>query len=292
MLLARWGVSVKRFTASEKWDKIWHRRLNCRLKCFWDFLCVHCDAAGVWEPDFEAASFKIGEIVTEKDLEAFEGKIIKLETGKWWIAKFVRFQYGELSPNCRPHVFVIETLRKHGLLERVQQGYESACKGYAKGCQTLQDKDKDQDQDKDLSFGKSENLFFDAGSPTWKAVQEYGSMHGVTAETCKAFFDHHESNRLWQNRFGKLINWTHKLIIWRDKDRTVKSKPLADDKINGAERVSGERELARIEDRLKTIRGQASEDAWGPHYNESQKAERKKLQARRDELKTRLGCLA
>ena len=51
-------------------------------------------------------------------------------------------------------------------------------------------------------------------------------------------------------------------------------------------------ELERVGERLRQIEGEASHTAWGPHYDDSQKAERAKLKARSKELKTLLGCVA
>jgi hypothetical protein len=105
----------KRFTASEKWDKPWHRRLPPRLKCFWCYICTKCDMAGVWEPDFGLASYQIGEDVMEDDIAAFGGRIQWLPSGKLFVRGFVAFQYGTLKGNAPVHIRVLETLRKHGI---------------------------------------------------------------------------------------------------------------------------------------------------------------------------------
>jgi uncharacterized phage protein (TIGR02220 family) len=76
---------------------------------------------GVWEPDFELASFQIGEPVSEQDLALFEDRIVLLDEGKWWIPSFVSFQYGKLSENCRPHIPIIAALKKSGLYRSVSQ---------------------------------------------------------------------------------------------------------------------------------------------------------------------------
>jgi hypothetical protein len=53
--------------------------------------------------------------------------------------------------------------------------------------------------------------------------------------------------------------------------------------------VLDDRELERIEKRIDEIKGQASHDAWGAHYDEKQKAERKELFAKKKLLMERLG---
>jgi hypothetical protein len=107
---------MKRFTDTDIWHrKPWHRKLPCRLKCLWRFLCDTCDAAGVIAPDWELASFNIGEPVDETDLIHFGARIRHLENGKLWLVKFIDFQYGELSSKCRPHDRVFSSIRKNGL---------------------------------------------------------------------------------------------------------------------------------------------------------------------------------
>lgn len=106
---------MKRFTATEKWDKGWFHELPCHLKCFWTYLCDTTDAAGVWEPNYKLAGFLIGKTVTALDLAAFGDRVEVLPNGKVWLTTFIEFQYGKLSEDCRPHLKIFEALRKHGL---------------------------------------------------------------------------------------------------------------------------------------------------------------------------------
>ena len=86
---------AKRLTGTEKWDKAWFRKLKPKYKCFWEYLRDKCDLIGLWEIDFEAASFHVGEEMSESEiLEAFGNKIQKIED-KLLIMGFCHFQYGE-----------------------------------------------------------------------------------------------------------------------------------------------------------------------------------------------------
>lgn len=69
-----------------------------------------------------------------KNLDCYGNRVIKIDDEKWHIPKFIEFQYGELSEDCRPHFTVIKTLLKYGLWKN---------KEYPKGIHTLKDKDKD-----------------------------------------------------------------------------------------------------------------------------------------------------
>jgi hypothetical protein len=136
----------KRFCATERWEKPWFRRLEPRLKCLWEYIVSRCDCAGVWEPDFELASFYIGEAVNEHDLDEFGERLESIGDGKFWVVDFVGFQYGHLSHECKPHRPVLERLDRYGLLQAVA---ERASKGYRKGIKTLEEKEKDQVKEKE-----------------------------------------------------------------------------------------------------------------------------------------------
>lgn len=129
---------MKRFTATEKWDKAWFRALSPRLKCLWNYLCDKADAAGFWEPDLALASFQIGETVTEADLAHFGDRIEHVKGGKIRIASFIEFQYGNLSRDCKAHGPVFRLLEKHTLSN-----------GIPKAIHSLKEEDKDKEEEKD-----------------------------------------------------------------------------------------------------------------------------------------------
>jgi len=87
---------AKRFTDTEKYDKAWFRRLPCRMKVAWDWLCCNCDKIGVWNVDMEKLSFEVGEPVTLLELtETFKVRVF--DENKLFIPSFVPFQYGDAS---------------------------------------------------------------------------------------------------------------------------------------------------------------------------------------------------
>lgn len=132
---------MKRFTETTKWQDAWFRKLSPRLKCLWTFLCDGCDAAGVIDPDWDLLSFQIGEGVSPDDLAAFgTGRIHTLPNGKIWICRFMEFQYGTLSRDCKAHTPIFKAIAFHHL--------ESLLKGYARGIHTLKEQDKEKETDK------------------------------------------------------------------------------------------------------------------------------------------------
>lgn len=154
---------MKRFTETEKWRDPWFRKLSPAMKCFWSYLTDHCDHAGVWEVDFETASFFVGEtLVAAKVIEAFQERIERLPEGphgssteRWRVIKFVSFQYPSLSRDCKPHKPVFAAIERHGLDEvKVSSGdriYGTDGKAFNAlpvGFENLQVKEKEKEKEK------------------------------------------------------------------------------------------------------------------------------------------------
>jgi hypothetical protein len=113
---------MKRFTETTKWRDIWFRRLSIHQKCLWHLICDICDPAGVFEFDPELFSFDIGSKIKESDLAALGDRIQHLFENKWIIKKFIAFQYGKLSSECKPHKGIFSALEKHGLnVDEIEQ---------------------------------------------------------------------------------------------------------------------------------------------------------------------------
>ena len=109
---------AKRFTDNSKWKKLWIRRLEPKYKLFWFYLLDNCDHAGIYDADIESASFHNGiDYTAEEILKTFNRKIKVIKKDKWFIPKFVEYQYGELNENNRAHLSVIKILSKYGLLD-------------------------------------------------------------------------------------------------------------------------------------------------------------------------------
>ena len=108
---------AKRFIDTKIWDKAWFRKLSPKNKLFWIYLLTRCDHAGIWDADWEAAEFLIGEWVDFDELPtAITGKMkfIKGED-QYFIPAFIDFQYGELKENSKPHLSVIKRLKEKKL---------------------------------------------------------------------------------------------------------------------------------------------------------------------------------
>lgn len=109
---------AKRLSGSEKWDKAWFRKLPPKYKCFWEYLRDKCDLVGLWEIDFDSASFHIGEEIEEKEVFIFFKNKISRVDDKILILGFCHFQYGEkLNPRSPIHKKIINLLNKYSLYD-------------------------------------------------------------------------------------------------------------------------------------------------------------------------------
>jgi hypothetical protein len=143
---------AKRFTATEKWDKAWFRKLSPRHKALWQFLCDKCDYAGMWEIDFDNASHYVNDStpITGADLNAFGDRIERYGDDKLWLATFCDFQYENLSEKCPAHKPIFKLLRKYNLLHRVFNRVSSTL--LEKEMDIVKEKESEKEKEKEGDF--------------------------------------------------------------------------------------------------------------------------------------------
>lgn len=191
---------MKRFTETTKWQDPWYRKLSPRLKCLWQYLCDACDHAGVLDFDPEIAAFSIGETIVESDIAAMGERVKKLASGKLYVVRFIEFQFGRLSHDCRPHKVVFEAIARNGLKYPTN---------------TLPDRvsdnpqDKDQDKDKDKEKGvKGET------KPSEEEISAYCQELSLPPSDAAYCFNKWESNG-WVNGRHKIKNWRATIRSWK-----------------------------------------------------------------------------
>ncbi len=188
----REGGRVKRFTETTKWDDPWFMDLPLKYKLFWLYICDKCDNAGAWQPNIRLAIAQIGEpLELSEILRVFSDRITQLDDGKLFIVKFIPFQYGNLSPNCRAHIPILNNIEKL----RVS-------KGYPKGIHTLVEKEKETEKDKK---GSAEGKH-----PTLKEVVDFLGSETTGTE----FWDYYESNG-WRVGRNPMKDWKAAARRWK-----------------------------------------------------------------------------
>lgn len=178
----------KRFTDTEKWGKKWFRKLPPIQKLMWYYVCEDCDAAGVFEFDAELIETYLGEAPEWEPFVAACGERLQLlPCGKYWITTFIEFQYGKLSPECKPHKVVYASLEKHGITYSGPQNFQTPPPSFIpkKGIQypldTLQEKDKEEEKEKEGGAGGNSEPVKYARDPSdpWKEITRKLKSRGV-----------------------------------------------------------------------------------------------------------------
>ena len=107
----------KRFVDSEIFGQEWFRKLHTKDKVLFFYLLTNCDIAGVISPDWPIISQQIGGTVTENDLWKLNENIVKLKPGKYFIRRFIEYQYGLDFPSGKSNVHkgVLKCLASHRL---------------------------------------------------------------------------------------------------------------------------------------------------------------------------------
>ena len=136
----------KRYTDTDKWKKIWFRKLKNDHKVFWMYVLDQCDHAGIWEVDFELTSYFCNGIKESEIRDTFVKQYHEFDDGKrWFIKDFIEFQYRGLDESNRVHNSVINILKRHGLYKvHIRPLYEA--KDIYKDKDQLKDKDKDKEK--------------------------------------------------------------------------------------------------------------------------------------------------
>ncbi len=211
---------MKRFTDTNKWRDPWFRRLTPTAKLLFQWLVDNCDNSGVIDFDSESASFEIGAPIKPSHLSELGDRLKAIPNGKLLVAKFVKFQFGQLSKESRVHNSVIKIIESHGL----QYPIDTLSIPYVKetgGSDTPKDKDKDKDKDKEGGCG---------GKPArrWPTIEECklaGAKAGLPDSEAVKFFNYYESKG-WMVGKTPMISVPHAMANWKSKYEEYRSPQL------------------------------------------------------------------
>jgi hypothetical protein len=192
---------MRRFTETQKWDDPWFRRLRPEIKLLWQWILDRCDNAGVIDPDIELASFQIGIEYGPDTLSELGERIQKLPCGKWFIPKFISFQYGTLSKACKAHNPIFASLQKLSI--------EIDLKGYPYPMDRVQEEEKETDQEKEKEKEEEDRSKNRKRYATYDEVIAYAKSQpmAISDECIDAFFDRMEEIGWVDDRGLPLANW-------------------------------------------------------------------------------------
>lgn len=89
----------------------------------WIYLLDHCDNVGLVEIDLDLVSQDCGITISQEHLLGLGDRLQQVDERKWFMPKFIRFQYGSLSAQCPAHKRVLESMARHGIVEDGESYY-------------------------------------------------------------------------------------------------------------------------------------------------------------------------
>tara|TARA_R100001463_G_scaffold34534_4_gene75833 strand:+ start:2706 stop:3356 length:651 start_codon:yes stop_codon:yes gene_type:complete len=193
---------AKRFTDTDKWKKGFIKNLPAKYKLLWLYILDDCNHAGIWDTDFEVASIRIGSKINEKEAAQVLGEQIKIFDGgnKWFIPKFIDFQYGQLNENVNAHKSVIKLLDRYDVynIEGISPVDVAGFEG---------------EISKPVKFKRFKK-------PTIQEVNEY-CIERNNSVNPESFIDFYESNG-WKVGKNPMKDWKACVRTW--EKNTIKSK--------------------------------------------------------------------
>ena len=160
----------KRFHDSGLWNEDWFIELSTEHKLFYQYMIDNCDHAGIWKPNNKHFEFILGSScplngflnAVNKDKE----RIVKLPNGRYFICRFIPFQYGSvLNLNNRVHLSICKSL----ILNKIPLG---SIRPQIEVKDSVKDKDKDKDY---LRGGTGGRNYYNSKNVSRILVEDYSN---------------------------------------------------------------------------------------------------------------------
>lgn len=106
-------------TDSTKWSDGWFGDLPMDMKLVWLYILDMCDHAGVYKVNLKLLKFQTGTDRTEEQiLEYLKDRVYLAENDKWFIPKFITFQYKNFFTSKTPAIISAkELLLSHNIIK-------------------------------------------------------------------------------------------------------------------------------------------------------------------------------
>ena len=195
---------AKRFTDTDKWQKFWISQLSPNYKLFWVYLLDMVDNAGIYDVNLGLAQYLLNvELEESHILKAFGKHIVVVKKNKWFIPKFIEFQYGDLNPANKAHLSAINKLKKYNLdtfFDQNPSGSNSSkSEVKIKRVSNTQNKRKPKDLDE---------------------VKEYLREKDIKDVDAFKFWSFYETNGWVQGKNKPIKNWKMCVNTWRSGEQS------------------------------------------------------------------------
>ena len=204
---------AKRLTDSTKWNDSWFTNLPMDIKLVWIYLLDTCDHAGVYKTNIRLLKFQTGSERTEEELIEFFKDRIYITGDKWFIPKFVNFQYKNFFTNNAPAVkSARELLINHSIIKPNDNSFITLTQPLLNP--SVRTKDKDTDTDKDKAIDKN----------TDKNKRMAENTVNILANANALDIDYDNAVEYWKELGG--INGVSEIMGWDDEQKINWEKKL------------------------------------------------------------------
>jgi hypothetical protein len=207
---------AKRLTDTTKWNDSWFTELPMDMKLVWIYILDTCDHAGVYKVNLRLLKFQTGTERTDTEIIEYLKERIYIKADKWFIPKFIMFQYKNFFISKTPAIISAkELLISHNIIQpndnvlpiitkELDNPYTSLNKGLDNDYIRTKDKDKDKIQDiikdKEQEEDMNEYINYVAEIENWDTKAERQDM---LAEVITGSLDKEQKQMM--NKFDNLF---------------------------------------------------------------------------------------
>ncbi len=189
---------AKRLTDSRKWDDPWFTELSNTEKLTWIYMLDKCDYTGFFKPNIKLLNFQLDlDFTKETLLRVFKGRVQVLSDEKWFIPKFISFQYGLLSDSDF-----------HNKIKRILKDNRVST-GCRQGVNTPKNKNKDKEEVKNKDKYKEYVLL---------TKKEYDKLLNIFGEETTGSYIQRLNNYIG-SKGKRYKSHYHTILTWADKDK-------------------------------------------------------------------------
>jgi hypothetical protein len=188
---------AKRLTDSTKWNDNWFNELPSDVKLIWLYILDTCDHAGVYKVSLKSIRFYTGTERTESEIIEYLKDRIYIADDKWFIPKFITFQYKNFFTSKTPAIVSArELLISHNIIKPTDNVLPTVNKQLPNHSVTLieplsndsvrtKDMDMDIDVDIDMDINKDTNKVLVKS----KSIEEAQKLKSMSKQDIENSFD-------------------------------------------------------------------------------------------------------
>ena len=189
-----------RFLDPNLFDEDWFLELSGQEMYFWVYICLKCDHAGIWRPNFKSfeliTGFRINQDQFLTKCNSGQKRIMVLENKKWWLTGFIKYQYCrnqyEINPNHPVQKSAISQL-ENNQVDYKSMNYKIRVQDLSL---TLKEKEKEKDSYSSKEGKKEKNNIFDDSVEKIYAFYPGKDLNNNNRSTGKGFKNKEQINKL------------------------------------------------------------------------------------------------